>query len=660
VSQTTRPWLPRRKLAARVIVLPAALLLFAGIVSTLVAPIRRGGGRNSNLVAGSRKPRDVYAGTIYANAKPEVAYVGDEACVRCHREISEDYRTHPMGRSLARIQAVRGTPPTGPGDGILFESKGLQFAIEHRDGRVFHKATRRGSDGETLAETECEIRYTLGSGTRGTSFLIERDGFLSLSPIAWFAQEGRWGISPGYGEGSQQTNFERAIYPECLYCHTNQVRPVAGPLNRYETPVFRGHAIGCERCHGPGELHVRDASSGRTIVNPADLSPELRESVCHQCHLQGAFRTTRAGLQTFDFRPGLPLHRFWAIFQRANGSPEQSEAVGHVEQLEVSRCFRQSEGRLGCISCHDPHKLPEPSAKAAYYRKRCLECHQRQGCALPPAERQARANADDCIACHMPRFKITNIPHTAATDHRIPRAATGPGTERSRGAAGQDGQSLLTDYLAAQMTGEERSAGRRDLGVALPWVAGRLGSNSDLAKIVATQAIPLLEGALGNRPDDRAAGNSLGAALEILGRGREALGAYESVLRFAPGDEMALRSSGSLAATLRQYDLAGESLRKTIAVNPWRSDYRLALAKISSQAGDWPGAIAACREALRLDSDQLEARSLLIECYLRTGEAAKADAELKLLLRFFPAGREVWQQWYENQKNAARAEARRP
>ena len=641
-----------------------APLLIAGIAWTLVAPKRRGTGLNSNVVAGPRRPLDVYAGTPYANAKPEVAYVGDEACVRCHREISEDYRTHPMGRSLARIPADRGTPPAGSGEGVLFESEGLQFAVEHRGGRVFHRATRRGKGGETLAEIGCEVRYTLGSGTRGTNFVIERDGFLSLSPIAWFAQEGRWGISPGYGEGSQQTNFERAIYPECLYCHTNQVRPVPGPLNRYEPPVFRGHAIGCERCHGPGELHVRAdaraASPGRTIVNPADLAPELRESVCQQCHLQGAFRTTRAGLQTFDFRPGLPMHRFWAVFGRANGGREQSEAVGHVEQLEMSRCFLRSEGRLGCISCHDPHRLPEPSAKVAYYRDRCLECHQQRGCTLPPAERRARGPADDCVACHMPRLKITNIPHTAATDHRIPRGAPGPGVERPRDATGRDDRSLLIDHFAARMTDEERSAGRRDLGVALAWVAGRLGPRSGLAGIGATQAVPLLEEALANRPDDRAAGNSLGAALEALGRGQEALAAYGAVLRSFPDDEMALRSIGSLAATLRQYELATASLRKTIAVNPWRSDYRLALAKIRYQAGDWPGAVAACREALRLDPDQLEARSILIQGYLRAGEAAKADGELQVLLRSFPASREVWRQWYENRKNEAGAGEGRP
>jgi len=538
---------------------------------------------------------------------------------------------------------------------MVFESNGLQFSIDRRDGRVFHKAARRPTDGATLAETESEVRYTLGSGTRGSNYVIERDGFLSISPIAWFAQEGRWGISPGYGEGSQQTNLERAIYPECLYCHTNQVRPVPGPLNRYEAPVFRGHAIGCERCHGPGALHVRDSSPGSTIVNPADLSPELRESVCQQCHLQGAFRTPRAGRQTFDYRPGLPLHRFWAVFQRANESRESSEAVGHVEQLELSRCFQQSGGRLGCISCHDPHRLPEPSAKVAHYRDRCLECHQKQGCTLPLSERESRGPADDCVACHMPRLKITNIPHTAATDHRIPRGVPGPGAGRSPGATSKEGQSFLMDFFAGQMTEEERTDGRRDMGVALSWVAGRLDPNSGLARMGATQAVPLLEEALGDRPDDRAAGNALGSALEILGRGKDALDAYQAVLRFLPDDEMALRSVGSLAATMGQFDLADQSLRKTIVVNPWRSDYHLALAKIRSQAGNWPGALAACREALTLDPNPLEVRSILIQGYLRTGEVARADAEFQALLRLFPASREVWQHWYESQKQAAAA-----
>src|SRR4051794_22302779 len=42
----------------------------------------------------------------YKNVRPGVKYVGDAACVRCHGEISETYRKHPMGRSLGEVRSV--------------------------------------------------------------------------------------------------------------------------------------------------------------------------------------------------------------------------------------------------------------------------------------------------------------------------------------------------------------------------------------------------------------------------------------------------------------------------------------------------------------------------------------------------------------------------
>ena len=103
---------------------------------------------------------------------------------------------------------------------------------------------------------------------------------------------------------------------------------------------------------------------------------------------------------------------------------------------------------------------------------------------------------------------------------------------------------------------------------------------------------------------------------------------------------------------LERPDLARLALEKTIAVNPWRSDYRLALAAVCRRAGDWPAAIAACREAIRLNPELFEARSLLIQCYLRSNQPDKAEAEFQILIRFYPASREVWQQWYDQQKQA--------
>jgi len=64
------------------------------------------------------------------------------------------------------------------------------------------------------------------------------------------------------------TTFPKAIVPEC-----STATPIAfdtSPVdNRYSGDIFHGHAIGCQRCHGPGELHVKrrkGADAGRTTT----------------------------------------------------------------------------------------------------------------------------------------------------------------------------------------------------------------------------------------------------------------------------------------------------------------------------------------------------------------------------------------------------------
>ena len=158
---------------------------------------------------------------------------------------------------------------------------------------------------------------------------------------------------------------------------------------------------------------------------------------------------------------------------------------------------------------------------------------------------------------------------------------------------------------------------------AWPWSRSpaSLHASPQLARVAATQALPLLEAAVRDRPDDLSARESLGYALEVLDRREEALRAYEAILRIEPGRESTLHSSARVLARLERPDLARSALQKTIAVNPWRSNYRLALANACCQAGDWPGAVAACREAIRLNPELFEARSLLIQSYLRSHES---------------------------------------
>jgi tetratricopeptide (TPR) repeat protein len=186
----------------------------------------------------------------------------------------------------------------------------------------------------------------------------------------------------------------------------------------------------------------------------------------------------------------------------------------------------------------------------------------------------------------------------------------------------------------------------------LVWVARSLHASPPLARAAAAESLPLLETVVRDNPSDLSARESLGLALGMLDRREDALRVYEEVLRIAPDRELTLRSSARVLNRLQRADRARSTLQKTIAVNPWSSDYHLALARVCYQVRDWPGVVAACGQAIRLNPELVEARSLLVQCYLRSQQPERADAEFQILLRWYPASRAVWERWYDQQKQA--------
>ena len=216
----------------------------------------------------------------------------------------------------------------------------------------------------------------------------------------------------------------------------------------------------------------------------------------------------------------------------------------------------------------------------------------------------------------MPRPAVADIPHTVTTDHRIPRGGGTPAPRPARAPAtpGLPAEVVPRDYHWDLMTAAERRETARDRGVALESAARTLLAAPQLARLAATQAVPLLEAAVRDRPDDLPARESLGYALGILDRLPEALREYEEVLRIEPGREESLPYLARTQAALGRPDLAAAALREAIAVSPWRSDYRLAMARNCAQAEDWPAVVAACRDAIRIDPELFEARSLLVQC----------------------------------------------
>jgi Flp pilus assembly protein TadD len=566
----------------------------------------------------------------YQNTRPEVKYLGDRACVGCHAESARTFREHPMGRSLAPIGETYVTKGDEGSGRTLFESQGLQYSIEHRDGHVFHQESRRDASGRVVAKNEAEVQFVIGSGRQGSAYLVEHDGFLFQSPLNWYSRKERWDLSPGFE--ALNYHFDRPIQPNCLFCHSNRFEPKIGPINQYRQPIFQGHAIGCERCHGPGELHVAHPTmvdgTDLTIVNPADLAPALRDDVCAQCHLAGEARIVRVGRRNEDYRPGLPFHRFWTVFVQP---PDRAEDrfVGQFEQMHESKCFRASQGQLGCVSCHNPHLFPAPTEKVAYYRDRCIACHDQRGCSLPTSDRLARNPDDDCTGCHMPKLSGFDVPHSANTNHRIPRHEGGGRQFMAQaGSSGRDPRDLVI-FHRDLMDGDERALLERDRGVAL----SRHGAAG------ARVALPLLAEALAARADDVTAWESKGQALHSLGRNNDALAALRTALTLAPGRESALVEAARVAATLDRRQDAAAYLERAIAVNPWRSDYHAERAIVYFNDGKWQEAVDACLQALRLNSSSLRVRKLLVQCYLNLGNTKAARAELETVLGFDPPDR---------------------
>jgi predicted CXXCH cytochrome family protein len=596
---------------------------------------RRGSGRDPVAEAARASP--------FRNVRREVAYVDEARCAECHAEQARHFARHPMGRSAAVVHS-EDPIPSQP-----FDAAGYRFSAQRRAGEVIHQAQWLDGRGQVVAEADRPIRYEIGSGTRGRSYLFELDGCLFQSPISWFAQTQTWDLSPGFHALYPP---EPPIEPACLFCHVNRAEPVPHTRHRYRPPLIEGPAIGCQRCHGPGELHVRartgnepvEGTFDATIVNPRHLPALLRDNVCEQCHLQGERRVLRRDRESFDYRPGLPLHLFWSVFVRAPEVGEEFKAVGHVEQMHASRCFRASAGQMGCTSCHDPHRQPSAAERVDEYRRRCLACHETRPCTLPPAQRRVQSARDSCIDCHMPRFQTSNIAHTAVTDHRILRRPSGEPQSRPL-ALPRPGESPIVNFFRDSLSPEDADADR-DLGLALVHLARQPGP---LRAELVPLARPLLETALRADPEDVEAREADGLAQALSGQEDEALKAWQRVLDRVPDREVSLGLAAQALMRQGKRREAIDYLRRLVAVNPANAGPRIDLAQLLGGQGDWLEARQQCEAALRINPFSAAARQQLVLCWLRGADRKRAEAELAVLLRLQPERRRQLETWFAEQ-----------
>lgn len=378
----------------------------------------------AQTAAGQKKPQR------YLNTARGVGYTGSRVCARCHAAIYREYRETAMSRSMTSADdPLKMGVPTAPV--TVYEGKFQRYyEIKRRGGILLQSDYEVGPDGKEVFRDTQRIAYLIGAGENGISYAVRKGDYLFEAPLSYYTRLHSWALSPGFEEGDY--GFHRPILAECAVCHSGRARPAPDRPGAYLTPAFAELGIGCENCHGPGQLHVKERMAGAplrgsidtTIVNPADLPGQLADNICMFCHQAGDARVLQPGKRYADFRPGLPLDQTVAIlavpFTRA--SPPETPLLQHQQLMILSKCYRASNGKLRCITCHDPHYEPPPAQAAAYYRRKCLQCHTEQSCSLALSQRSNPSKGirlDDCAGCHMPRQQLTRISHSALTNHRI-------------------------------------------------------------------------------------------------------------------------------------------------------------------------------------------------------------------------------------------------
>ncbi|MBI3863524.1 MAG: hypothetical protein HY290_16660 [Planctomycetia bacterium] len=510
---------------------------------------------------------------------------------------------------------------------------GLTYYVEQTATGVVHHEKCVDAAGEAIYDQGIPIALSVGSGERGRSYLIERGGRLYVSPISWYTKAGRWDFSPGYAV-DHNLRFDRKVSEGCMACHAGRVALSEEDHDRFASPPVHEGSIGCERCHGPGREHIafRNASAtGRQedpIVNPARLTDGRRDAICNQCHLQGRRRVVRSGRSEFTFRPGMFLGDNWVVFLKTAGvSSGTAAAVSQVEQMHASRCYLESRGILGCITCHRGHEVPRGDEADRVYREACVACHSagKTECSEDRARRVAVTAADSCVVCHMPKFPASDV-HAAQTDHRVLRKPRHEPQESGSEQRRRDDEIVLFSEPGAQVDAREWERAR---GIFLAERAAS-GGTADQAK----RAVDLLAPIVKKLPADVEGRYLLGRAHEKLQQNRRSVQVWKEALEIDPRHEDTLDALAVHYHDLHDLAEARRYYERLIEINPEKSQYYGRLAHVLGQLGDFQRAIISAERCLEINPSLSQSHSWLAEVYRGMGDAERAAIHESKLKQF--------------------------
>jgi tetratricopeptide (TPR) repeat protein len=328
--------------------------------------------------------------------RPEPApYVGAGACAGCHPSIFQAQRGGRHARTFFGPDDLKAIPlPDHP-----IADKALPGASHslRREGDAVRLTTRSGGK-----ELSALVEFAVGSGDRGLTMVArDEEGLSRVCRVSSYLGGTLWDLTshaadpqPDDPGGPLGRPMSRGAAEKCVACHVTSPRAARDR----KAPEAADRGIGCERCHGPAGNHLvamKLKFPEPAIARPSKASAAQINKLCGACHQVDDPSTTEADPRFVRFQ---------------------------ATTLPLSRCYAEGQGRLSCVTCHDPHR--DADTNPITYEARCLACHGTGKTEPPKADRAMRRTpcpvnpTSGCIACHMPKVEGA-APHASFTDHKI-------------------------------------------------------------------------------------------------------------------------------------------------------------------------------------------------------------------------------------------------
>ncbi|MGA7305530.1 MAG: tetratricopeptide repeat protein, partial [Rhodothermales bacterium] len=524
-------------------------------------------------------PEQPPAPVEFLNVSGGVAYVGDDACASCHEKEYATFENHGMARTMERLTDDDQVSPQLPSPVLHHEKTNLNYRVFKKGDKYYQEEFRLSSDGTKTHSLTREMMWVVGSGTIAHTYVTVENGRYMEMPLTWYTQRNTWDFSPNYQVFNLR--FDRALPDRCVACHN--AYPATVP---YVSGAFESlpQGISCERCHGPGELHVNERLANpepaseidATIVNSKYLPLDAQLDVCQQCHVSATVSILREGRKPFQFVPTERLENHVALFSEVLQASRQISLASHANRMKRSACFQALLGTdhpMTCVTCHNPHESFRDSGPE-YFNAACEGCHDQEQLlgrvqAASAADHQAGTN---CISCHMPKEDVWYIPHSAATDHWVRVVGRSGGRLSRRQPTG----STLTELEMGSLEPYfeiDRTSPDADVYLGVAYLV--LGDQKNDPQTV-ERGVGILEEALTDTSRFGDAHYRLGFSLFTMGRLQEALEPLETSVRLGPDVPERLNTLAQLYERLdRSPDRIRELYQHALEVQPLGAPIRV-------------------------------------------------------------------------------------